>query len=75
MVLLRDLCRPRCLFGWRASVVDLYDFESDRLEDDRDLKDAAEMHAFVLYANLVESVLAVGHGLPKDCSPDGITWF
>ena len=76
VVLLRDLGRPGCLFWWRAPAV-----ESGDLEDElgraafRDIKDAAESHAIVIPVNLDEDVLAIGHGLPKGCSPGAITWF
>lgn len=75
IVSLHDPMRPKCLFGWWAPAVDLHDFESDRLDDARDLGGSAEGHAFVLYANLGESILAIDHGLPRDCYPNGIIWF
>ena len=75
VVLLRDLKRPECLFGWRTPAVDWYDFESDWLNDERNLKDAAEIYATIIQANLQEDILADGYGLPLDCSPDGINWF
>lgn len=52
--------------------VDSYDFESNWLNDERNLKDAAEIYATIIQANFGEDIVASGYGLPKDCSPDGI---
>ncbi len=75
VVLLRDPKRPECLFGWRMPAVDTCDFESGLLNDERNLKDAAEMHATIIQANLQEHILADGYGLPGDCFPNVINWF
>lgn len=72
VVLLRDLKRPECLFGWRAPAVESGVFENNCYKN---VKDAAESHAFVLSINLEEYVLAIDHGLPKYCSPGTVTWF
>ena len=72
VVLLRDLKRPECLFGWRAPAVEPGVFENGLYKN---TKDAAESHAMVLSVNLEEDILAIGYGLPKDCSPSDITWF
>ena len=63
VVLLRDLARPECLFGWRAPAVDLHDSEVLEPAPRYGLKDAAEIHATIFAVNLEEDVLAVGYGL------------
>ena len=75
VVLLRDLTRPECLFGWRAPAVAPEDSESFEPTPRYGLEDAAESHAMVVAVNLEEDVLATGYGFPKDCSPDRVTWF
>lgn len=75
VVLLRDLSRPECLFGWRAHAVDPEDSEAFEPGPRYGLKDAAEIHAMVVAVNLEEDVLAVGYSFPKDCSPDGVNRF
>lgn len=75
-VLFRDLGRPECLFGFKASSV-----ESERLGPDGTprnyytLEDAAAGHATVVRVNFEEEVYAAGYGLPKVCSPHGISWL
>ncbi len=39
--------------------VDPYDFESDWLNDERNLKAAAEIHATIIQANLQEYILVL----------------
>lgn len=72
VVLLRDLERPECLFGWRAPAVEPGIFENFWYKN---IKDAAESHALVVSVNLEEEVLAIGYGLPKNCSTEVINWF
>jgi len=47
----------------------------DQIGPNVSLKDAAEMDATVVWANLEEDVLAIGYGFPRDCSPNSVTWF
>ena len=64
VILLRDPKRPDCLFGWRAPTI----------ESDTDFA-YPESWATVVWANLEEYILAIGYGLPRNCSNGGINWF
>jgi hypothetical protein len=75
VVLLRDLTRPECQFGWRATAVAPEHDEFFEPTPRYGLKDAAENHAMIVAVNLEEDLLAIGYGLPKDCSSSGINWF
>jgi hypothetical protein len=52
VVLLRDLTRPECLFGWRAPVVAPEDGESFEPAPHYGLHNAAEMPAMIVAVNL-----------------------
>jgi hypothetical protein len=80
-LLFRDDARPECLFGWRFPATEA---DSDALEGiehadawEEGLRghEQAEIWAgtFVL-TNFEEQIEAVGHGLPPECDPDGVTW-
>ena len=71
--MVRDSKRPGCLFGRRAPAVEPGVFENDLYV--KTVKDAAEVYAMITWTGLEGSTLAIGHGLPKDCSPDGINWY
>ena len=73
VVLLRDLARPECLCGWRAPAVVPYDSEVFEPAPRYGLKGAADIYATIVAVNLDEDVLAVGHGFPKDRSPNRVT--
>ncbi|CAN5626904.1 hypothetical protein BH24ACT22_BH24ACT22_05200 [soil metagenome] len=62
MILFRYLDRPECLFG----------FAWGSLET---LGDTAEVDATICWANFDEILYAADLGLPKECSPEGITWI
>ncbi len=62
MILFRDLDRPECLFGFTWGPVGI-------IEDDE------YFEAVVCWANFDEMLYAAGHGLPKECSPEGINWI
>ncbi len=64
VIMMRDLKRPECLFGRRVPAV----------EPDTDLM-YPESWATVVWANLEGDLQAIGYGLPRDCSADGINWF
>lgn len=65
VVLLRDESRPECLFGycWPLEL----EWSADPLQD-------PYFPAMLTAANLRETLVG-GPGLPRDCDPDGITWF
>ena len=65
VLLLRDLNRPGCLFGWRSPV----------WWPDDPVMEAPDLTATVIRANLEEDILAVGNGLLEDCSPARVNWF
>ena len=75
VILLRDLKRPECLFGWRLPAVEPGVFENDDLFIYEIVKDAAETHALITRSGLEGSLLAIGHGLRRECSSEGISWF
>ena len=74
VVLLRDLERPGCLFGWRAEAVEPGVFEAD-LYLYRTVKDAAEGHAMVVSVNLEEDLDITRFPKRRACSPGSIAWF
>jgi hypothetical protein len=74
VVLLRDLRRPECLFGWRAPAVEPDVFEND-LYVHCSVKDAAETHAMVVSVNLEEDLTLMYALRSKTCTPGQITWF
>jgi hypothetical protein len=59
-VLYRDLRRPECLFGWRMGAMEP-EYEP-------------EIWATIVWANFLEHVIGTPHGLPAECSGEGITW-
>jgi hypothetical protein len=59
-VLYRDLRRPECLFGWRMEATGP-EYEPD-------------IWATIVCANFLEHVIGTPHGLPAECSGEGITW-
>jgi hypothetical protein len=59
--LYRDLWRPQGLLGWRMPAWDACEKEPD-------------IDATVLWANFMERIEASPAGLPRDRSPEGITW-
>ena len=59
-VLYRDLRRPECLFGWRMEAMKP-EYEPD-------------IWATIVCANFLEHVIGTPHGLPAECSGEGITW-
>ncbi|QIN79270.1 hypothetical protein GBA65_12915 [Rubrobacter marinus] len=75
VILVRDLMRPGCLFGWRTPAEEPdVGFEYE-LHMAGTVKGAAESRATVVWVNLEEDLMAVGYGLPKSCSTEGINWF
>lgn len=76
LVLFRDLGRPECLFGFKASSV-----EPEQLGPGSTpcsyytLEDAAVSYATLVRVNFEEEVYAAGYGLPKYCAPDSINWL
>ena len=64
VILLRDLNRPGCLFGWRTPAIEP---QADPMDP--------ELWTTVVWANLEEDLQAIGYGLPRSCSPGVITWF
>jgi hypothetical protein len=59
--LYRDLWRPQGLLGWQVPVADASEAEP-------------AIEATVVWANFMEHIEASPAGLPKDRSPEGITW-
>ena len=59
-VLYRDLRWPECLFGWRMEAMEP-EYEPD-------------IWATIVCANFLEHVIGTPHGLPAECSGEGITW-
>ena len=57
----RDLRRPEGLLGWRVPVADASEEEP-------------AIEATVLWATFMEHIEASAAGLPKERSPEGITW-
>ena len=74
VVLLRDLSRPECLFGWRAPAVEPGVFEND-LYVYRSVKDAAESHAAVVSVNLQEDFDITDFVRRRPCTPGAVNWF
>lgn len=73
VVLLRDLKRPECLFGWRAPAVEPGVFEND-LYVHRTLQNAAEIHAMIISVNLEEDLHLTSFPRRRACVPGRITW-
>lgn len=81
-IFFREETRTECLFGWRYPATEA---DSDAMDDDVErpapweegLRGAeqAEVWAvtFVL-THFQEQIEALGHGLPSECDPDGVTW-
>jgi hypothetical protein len=67
VVLIRDLARPECLFGFQFRAVEVWGQPQEELLDPK-------TYATVIWANVDEEIHAIGYGLPKDCSSDDITW-
>jgi len=59
IVLYRELLRPECLFGWSM--------ETQEAEE-------KEIWTRIVWANFLEHVIGSTHGLPAECSKEGITW-
>lgn len=75
-VLLWDLGRPECLFGFKASSAEPEQLGPDGTPRDHyTLEDAAMSYATVVQVNFEEEVYAAGYDLPKECSPDGVNWL
>lgn len=72
VILFREDRRPSCLFGFRMPV---YEDISKRgqLDDPSDV--ASLWGEMIVGGYLTEQIVAGGMGLPKDCSPDSITWI
>ncbi len=68
VVLYRDLKRPECLFGWRREAL-----EPTRPGEPFPII-GPEIHATIVSANFGEYIEGTPHGLPEDCSPDGVNW-
>ena len=76
VVLLRELKRPECLFGWRAPTVEPSFFEEEQIRSaHRSIKDAAEIHAMVMSANLEEDLCLTNFPQGRACSPGEISWL
>ena len=73
-MLLRDLKRPKCLFGWRAPAVEPWVFEND-LWVHWSVKDAAESHATDVWVNLEEDLHLTSFLRRRACSPGSIAWI
>lgn len=74
VVLLRDLRRPQCLFGWRAPALEPGAFGEDWTWGSR-VKDAAESYAMIISINLEEDLSLTNFPRRRACSPSTITWF
>ena len=74
VVLLRDLKRPECLFGWRAEAVEPGVFENNLYLYEA-VKDAAESHAMVVSVNLEGDLDITRFPKRRACSPGSIAWF
>ncbi len=75
-ILFRDLDRTEYLFGFRTLAVEPEQLQSEGPPSNHHtLKAAAKSYADNLWINFEEEVYAVGHGLPKRCSPDGVNWL
>ena len=75
VVLLRDLRRPERLFGWRAPAFEPGAFGEDWAWSSSRVKDAAEIYAVILSANLEEDLSLTNFPRRRACSPGTITWF
>ena len=74
-ILFRDLGRPECLFGYRIEAVETLDVLNEATSHHTDLYSAAQMWAENVWVLFEEEVFAAGCGLPRGCSPGGITWM
>ena len=73
-ILFRDLDRPDCPFGFRIGAVETPDVLNEAPNPQTGLSSASQVWAEVLWV-LFEEVSAVGCGLPRDCSPEAVTWI
>jgi hypothetical protein len=76
-ILFRETSRPECLFGfWSGSVEWGQDEASGPivLDSQKGYWGPEEWASTLIVTWFEEQILAVGHGLPPDCDPDGITW-
>ena len=74
-ILFRDLDRPDCPFGFRIGAVETPDVLNEEPNPYTDLSAAARVWAEIVWVLFEEEVFAVGCGLPRDCSPEAVTWM
>ena len=78
-ILFREESRPECLFGFQEVAVepewDLVPSSETIVIDPSQGYWGPELFASNLIATyFMEQVEALGHGLPPECDPEGITW-
>ena len=74
-ILFRDLDRSDCPFGFRIEAVETPDVLNEATSPYTDLSSAAQVWAEIVWVLFEEEVFAVGCGLPRDCSPEAVTWI
>ncbi len=74
-MLFLDLGRPDCLFGYRIEAVETFEVLSEATSPHTDLPSAAQMWAENVFVLFEEEVFACGCGLPRNCSPEVVTWI
>lgn len=76
-ILFRETARRECLFGFWSEAVE-WDTEPSAdtivLDVQRGYWGPKEWASTLIVTWFMEQVEAVGHGLPPDCDPEGVTW-
>lgn len=77
-ILFREESRPECLFGFYTDPVE---WDTDPLaktivlDPEEGCWGPEEWASQILVTSFNEQVSAIGHGLPAECDPEGITWI
>ena len=74
-ILLRDLDRPECPFGYKIEAVETPDVLHDSTNPYTDPVSVATAWGEIVWVLFEEQVFASGYGLPRDCSPGVVTWI